>query len=218
MGDHLLLAGLDPGPCRRVRQVNRTVHQVRMLQRFLAGSPVLAALLICVFLHGCGSQEADLVEQAGAVDSSVPAGYIRQAHELYAEGPSRAPEIIELLLKAIEQQEDHLNAHYLLGVTYFGTDQLELALAEFDRALNIVGEKGKALDPELLFYRARTLFELGRCLESRVLLKSHRAFWQDGGRLQRRYERLFPKVDSQCGDSSPGPPGQPPGIRQSIFI
>ena len=103
--------------------------------------------------------------------------------------------VLLFLLKAIEQQEDHLNAHYLLGVTYFGTDQLDLALAEFDRALKIVGEKGKALDPELLLYRARTLFELGRCTESRVLLKSHWAFWQDGGRLQGRYDRLFPKVD-----------------------
>ncbi|MDH3976644.1 MAG: tetratricopeptide repeat protein [Deltaproteobacteria bacterium] len=127
--------------------------------------------------------------------------YYRQAKELYREGPSKAPEIIALLKKAITADDANVKAHYLLGVTYFGTERFDSALRQFDRALELQESDGQTINPELRFYRARTLFELGRCEEARQILESHWAFWQDGGRLQGRYEALSPMVEKACGDS-----------------
>ncbi|MHC4984507.1 MAG: tetratricopeptide repeat protein, partial [Planctomycetota bacterium] len=97
---------------------------------------------------------------------------------LYNEGPSRASEVIDLLKKQLRLKPEHEQAIYLLGVTYFGIGDFKSALQQFDAGIALA-DKRKSIIPELVFYRARTLFELGRCPEARQLLDSHWAFWQD---------------------------------------
>lgn len=135
----------------------------------------------------------------GQADETVEVGvdpYAR-ARQLYGEGPSRAPEIIVLLRKKLEEEPQHEQAIRLLGITYFGVGEFEKALKQFDRGIAIAGERGTIV-PGLVFYRARTLFELGRCVEARSLLESHGAFWQDDEDLQKKYERLYPEVLAKC--------------------
>ena len=126
--------------------------------------------------------------------------FLQQARELYREGPSKAEEVVTLLEKAIAADTTNANAYYLLGLTYYGSERFDEALVELVRALELKEADGKTIQPTLRFHRARTLFELGRCPEARQILESHWAFWQDGGRLQERYEALYPAVVRKCGD------------------
>ncbi len=121
-----------------------------------------------------------------------------QARALYREGPARAPEIIKLLKEQIRLTPDNEQAIYLLGVTYFGTNDMQNALQQFDQGIALSGKRGE-INAEVLFYKARTLFYLGRCTEAKQMLDAYSAFWQDGGRLQGRYEQLYPEVERQCG-------------------
>ena len=121
-----------------------------------------------------------------------------QARALYREGPAHAPEIIKLLKEQIRLTPTNEQAIYLLGVTYFGTNDMQNALQQFDQGIALAGKRGE-LNGELLFYKARTLFYLGRCVEAKQMLDAYSAFWQDGGRLQVRYEQLYPEVERQCG-------------------
>ncbi len=121
-----------------------------------------------------------------------------QARALYREGPARAPEIIRLLKEQISLTPDNEQAIYLLGVTYFGTNDMPNALQQFDLGIALAGKRSE-INPELQFYKASTLFYLGRCPEARQMLDAYWAFWQDGGRLQGRYEQLYPEVVAQCG-------------------
>lgn len=136
------------------------------------------------------------IDKAAETDDAGVEPYAR-ARDLYAEGPSRAPEIIRLLRKQLEKDPKHEEAIRLLATTYFGVGEFEKALEQFDAGIAIAGERGTIV-PVLVFYRAKTLFALGRCVEARLVLESHWAFWQDGGYLQKEYDRLYPAVLAKC--------------------
>ena len=118
---------------------------------------------------------------------------------MYNDGPSRASEVIDLLKEQLRLKPDHEQAVYLLGVTYFGVGNFKDALQQFDAAIGLA-DKRKTIIPELVFYKARTLFELMRCPEAKQLLDSHWALWQDSTRLKDRYEKLYPLVSARCGE------------------
>jgi len=132
-----------------------------------------------------------------AQDPSVaPQSRYEKARELYKEGPSRAAEVIALLKEEIESHPKHAQAHYLLGVTFFGTDKLEDALLHIRKAIE-VNETGSIV-PMFHFYEAKILFHMGRCEEPKRILDAYWAFWQDRGSLQKRYAELYPQLLRQC--------------------
>lgn len=173
--------------------------------RPVALAAIVMAVAVCVAAEPQKDDSAASPQsgEQGEVHTPESESYYRQAKELYKAGPSKAPEIIALLEKAIAADKTNAMACYLLGLTYFGTERFDEALAQFDRALELKESNGKTINPELRFYRARTLFELGRCPEAKQILESHWAFWQDGGRLQERYEALYPEVRRICGGTDP---------------
>jgi tetratricopeptide (TPR) repeat protein len=120
-----------------------------------------------------------------------------RARELYDKGPARANEVIALLKEEIAANPKHARAHYLLGVTYFGTKRLDDALVNIRRAIELARADG-SITPLYNFYEAKTLFHMGRCSEAKRILEAYWAFWQDGASLQKRYEELYPQVLKQC--------------------
>jgi tetratricopeptide (TPR) repeat protein len=124
----------------------------------------------------------------------------RQARILYSDGPSRAPEIIALLEAELADNPDHEEAIRLLGITYFGIDQPQEALVQFERALEIAAARDTML-PGMLMYKARALHDLGRDIEAKKILDVYWALWQDSKKLQGLYEYLYPLVG---GAEDPG--------------
>ncbi len=119
--------------------------------------------------------------------------YFEQAMELYKEGPSRAPEIIDLLKRELKEHPENNKAVKLLGITYFGIERFEEAIEQFDRAIDLASKDGSII-PQILFMKAEALHELKRDAEAKKILDDYWAFWQDGGKLQQRYKVLYPQV------------------------
>ncbi len=137
---------------------------------------VLVASLLYASLAVC--EEPDRFERALA---------------LYSEGPSRAPEIIELLRAELSDHPDHEKARRLLAITLFGTEQFEAALVEFDVVLAAI-ENREEISPRILFYKARTLYELKRYEEAAKILDVYWAFWQDDEKLRQGYEYYSERI------------------------
>jgi tetratricopeptide (TPR) repeat protein len=127
--------------------------------------------------------------------------YFEQARELYKEGPSKAPEIIEFLKKELAIHPHHEKATRLLGITYFGVGQFDKALAQFDAAISLA-EKRESIVPRMLFYKARTLYHLKRYAEAKKILEVYWAFWQDDDELKNSYEKLYPAILSKLSDET----------------
>src|SRR5689334_6076460 len=101
-----------------------------------------------------------------------------QAKALYAQGPGKANEIVALLKEELASNPDFEPAVRLLGMTYFGTGRFLVAIAEFDRALELESKRG-AISPQVLFLKARALNQLGECSEAKKILEANVALWQD---------------------------------------
>jgi len=171
--------------------------------RRLISTITLAAAIMCSLASSHSQDVTDTYRRSDQPADEYTAesqAYYQQAKDLLKEGPSKAPEVIALLKQAIAADDSNADAYYLLGRIYNSTKQFEEALAQFDRALELRESDGKTIVPGMRFYRASTLFKLGRCEEAKQLLESHWAFWQDGGRLQAWYESLHPQVEQECGD------------------
>ena len=121
-----------------------------------------------------------------------------QAKALYAQGPSKAKEIVALLKEELASNPDFEPAVKLLGMTYFGTGRFQDALAQFDRVLDLESKRG-GVAPQIVFLKARALNELGRCSEAKKLLEANSAFWQDDLELKAQYEQLYPDLKARCG-------------------
>ncbi len=111
---------------------------------------------------------------APAQSNPVPAP-VEKALALYQQGPSKAPEIIELLTKWLVEHPDDVAAHKLLGVTYHGVGNFAAALEQFNAALAIQGQR--TISPRLLLLKASTLIQLDRCPEALNILSVYEAFW-----------------------------------------
>ena len=116
-----------------------------------------------------------------------------EALELYGDGPAKAPQIIKLLNEHIEDNPKDDKAFKLLGITQFGIEDNEGALATFEKTIKLLDEDGR-ISAQILMYKARTLFALKRMFECRRLLEVYWAFWQDDEQLKRSYEWHWERV------------------------
>lgn len=154
------------------------------MPRTTTSASVLVASLFCASLAVC--EEPDRFERARA---------------LYSEGPSRAPEIIELLREELSVHPDHEKARRLLAITLFGTKQFEAALVEFDILLT-ASENRKEISPRMLFYKVRTLYELKQYKEAAKILDAYWAFWQNDKELRKGYEYYSEKIGKKLESAS----------------
>lgn len=144
---------------------------------------------LCVFAVAIGAAWAD--------EAAVPPRF-EQARALYAQGPSRATEVIDLLKQELKSNPEYEPAVKLLAITYFGTEQFQKALDQFDHALRMT-EARHEMVPQLLFYKAVTLNELGRCPEAKRIVDVYWALWQDDETLKAQSEQLSAALNAACG-------------------
>jgi tetratricopeptide (TPR) repeat protein len=117
-----------------------------------------------------------------------------EAWALYQQGPQKANQVIALLQEEIKENPDNDSAHLLLGITFFGTEQFDAALRQFDIALDL-GEKQNVKRPRTILLKARTLKMLRRSAEAKDLLDINAASFTDADKeTKKEYETLFNDV------------------------
>lgn len=82
-----------------------------------------------------------------------------KALELYDKSPSNSEVIIPLLEKQLENTPEHIESVTLLGNAFLKVENFEDALIQFDKAHNLLYEKGE-LNPELFYFRTLCLYNL----------------------------------------------------------
>lgn len=121
---------------------------------------------------------------------------VDQAIALYEEGPSKAPEVIRLLEEALKENPKNQKAMSLLGMTYFSIGEFEKALEQFDRAI-ARAKKRNDVAYEIMFYKARTLHELGLNGEAKSVLDACWPFFQEEDALWIQYKMLYSAVEAE---------------------
>lgn len=151
------------------------------------------ALAILFFLSALGG---NLLYAWAEEDSAL----VKRAETLFAEGPSRAEEIVKLLDEELSLRPKNSWARFLRGKVYFFTTRFDKALADFDAAVELLKSFDGSINPNFEMYQAKSLFQLGRCKEAKRILEGRWAFWQNYPKLKKEYEMLYPRVLAMCSD------------------
>lgn len=117
----------------------------------------------------------------------------RKAKVLYSEGPTKAPEVIAILTKAVEENPNDYNALGLLAITYHGTSEFEKAIETVDRAIAVDRARDQ-LHPNLYLLKVSALGHLDRMTEARQILVAMHAALSDQTKPF-NYEELKRAVD-----------------------
>ncbi len=134
---------------------------------------------------------------------SLIASKYDDARELYKEGPTKGPEIIELLEEHLVKNPTDEKAIRLLGITQFGIGRNEEALETFEKAIALA-EKDGSISPNLLMCKARALFALDRKYETKRILEVYWAFWQDETDLEELYDWYWERVKNELPSKTAG--------------
>jgi hypothetical protein len=106
-----------------------------------------------------------------------------RALALYAEGPDRAPEIVEILEGILEEEPEHRSALRLLGLTFLGNARADLALPRFEELIRIAAEQERIF-PGDHFWQAMCLNRLGRNEEAREVIRAYAGFLDSAEPMQ----------------------------------
>ena len=118
--------------------------------------------------------------------------YYQQARELYREGPSKGPEIIALLNKALAIDSTDINVLQLKGTTHLGIGEFDEAIECFDRII----EGNESIYPGVVFMKAKALFFKKEYQEARQLLNAYWAFFnQEDAKKADEYRQLIQAID-----------------------
>lgn len=95
----------------------------------------------------------------------IPESRVDRATRLFAEGPSKATEIISLLKAELREHPDSLDAHKLLGTAYFISSRFPEAVSEFDWVVDTqlaAHREHLSVSPKLLLYRVEAIARAGK--------------------------------------------------------
>ena len=118
--------------------------------------------------------------------------YYNKAYKMYMdEGQPKADDIIILLKKELEINPDNIKAIKLLGITYYGIEQFENAIKQFDRIEKI----GNGIpSPKILFKKVSAYYFLEQYNNARKTLTVYWAFFQDTEKNIKKYNEIYSTV------------------------